>query len=223
MVRIKNQEWIELLQPQRANDWCKRLTDYVDQQYAEHVCYPNEDNIFRALDLCAPSQLKVVIVGQDPYHNVGQANGLCFSCVNGVLPPSLVNIYKEIRAEYPDSILQGGDLSCWARQGVLMLNTCLSVRAHEPNSHRGHGWEEFTKAILDIANRKSGVVFMLWGNPSQSLIGNSCRHSGNLYLTSAHPSPLSAYRGFFGNGHFIACNEFLRQLGQNTINWSVGV
>ena len=214
-------EWLEELKEEFSQPYYKKLYEFVQKEYREKACFPPPDRLFRALELTPPSAVKVVILGQDPYHNDGQANGLCFSVNDGVkIPPSLANIYREIEEETGCRMPESGNLEGWARQGVLLLNTVLTVRAHEPNSHRGRGWEYFTDAILDVVNRQNRpVVYMLWGNPAQTkapLITNG-RH---LILRAPHPSPLSAYRGFFGCEHFNECNEFLEKFGEKPIDWA---
>ena len=182
--------------------------------------YPAGGNIFAAFDATPFDQVKVVIVGQDPYHGPGQANGLAFSVSPGVrMPPSLLNIFKEVQVETGAPIPADGDLSRWARQGVLLLNSTLTVRAHQPRSHASIGWEPFTDAAIDALNRRrNGLVFMLWGADAIRK-GRNIDHTRHLVLTSPHPSPLSAHRGFFGNGHFSAANQYLSAHGQAPITW----
>ena len=177
-------------------------------------------NIFAAFDATPFDQVKVVIVGQDPYHGPGQANGLAFSVSTGVrMPPSLLNIFKEVQVETGAPIPADGDLSRWARQGVLLLNSTLTVRAHQPRSHASIGWEPFTDAAIDALNRRrNGLVFMLWGADAIRK-GRNIDHTRHLVLTSPHPSPLSAHRGFFGNGHFSAANQYLSAHGRTPITW----
>ena len=207
----------------QKSDWERfytaELRSFVDEEYSNHTCFPPRDKIFNALEMC--SEVKCVILGQDPYHDDGQAMGLAFSVPSGVkLPPSLRNIYKEIGLELDRSTQNcDGDLTSWAMQGVLLLNSVLTVRAHAPGSHRGHGWEEFTDNVIRLLDEDvSPKVFMLWGSDAikkQKLITNE-KH---LVLTAAHPSPLSAYRGFFGCGHFAKCNEYLVCNGVTPIEW----
>ena len=182
--------------------------------------YPEPKNIFNAFNLCAFDNVKVVIIGQDPYHEPGQAHGLCFSVQSGVdFPPSLQNIYKEIESDIGHKSITNGDLTDWARQGVLLLNSTLTVRAHDAASHAGHGWEQFTDAVINaVAKNKKHIVYMLWGSFAQKK-AEIVNKNENLVLTSAHPSPLSAYRGFFGNHHFSRANEYLVQNGESPINW----
>lgn len=218
-VRISPQ-WQRMLQEEFDAPYFKTLTDFVRQEYATAKVFPPANLIFNAFDACQPEDVKVVILGQDPYHNDGQAMGLSFSVPSGVgLPPSLVNIYKEIGAETGRPAATDGDLTRWARQGVLLLNATLTVRAHQAGSHQGHGWETFTDNVICRLSRSlSGIVFMLWGSYAirkSSLIDKS-RH---MVLTAPHPSPLSAYRGFFGCGHFTAANEYLVKTGRAPIEW----
>ena len=199
-------DWKELLAPEFEKPYFAALTQFVRQEYATHRIYPRGSNIFRAFDKCPFDKLKVVIIGQDPYHGPGQANGLCFSVGDGVpFPPSLQNIFKEVSDDTGTPIPPTGNLDRWAEQGVLLLNAVLTVRAHEAASHAGHGWETFTDAVVRaIAQRKQGIVYMLWRN---------------CILKAVHPSPLSVYRGFFGCRHFSRANEYLRSVGQEPIVW----
>lgn len=202
--------WKELLAGEFEKPYFEELTGFVRDEYAARRIYPAGGNIFRAFDKCAPQQTKVVIIGQDPYHGPGQANGLCFSVQPGVaLPPSLQNIFKEVANCGYTTPATDGDLGRWAEQGVLLLNSVLTVRAHAAASHSGQGWEQFTDTVIDQINRtKSGVVYMLWGAYAQRKAALVDR-SANLVLTSVHPSPLSSYRGFFGCGHFAKANQYL--------------
>ncbi len=200
------------------------LAEFVRTAYARGVCYPPEDLVFSAFDLTPFDRVKVVILGQDPYHNPGQAHGLCFSVPDGVPPPpSLVNVYKELQSEFGgDFLSRGGDLTHWARQGVLLLNATLTVAGGDSSaagSHQGRGWETFTDAaVRALANGREGIVYMLWGASARRKAAFVDR-SRNLVLVCAHPSPLSARRGFFGCGHFKACNDYLTTHGQNPIRW----
>ncbi len=218
-VRI-SPEWKEILQPEFDAPYFKELTDFVRHEYQTTKVFPPAGQIFNAFDSCAPQDIKVLILGQDPYHNDGQAMGLSFSVPQGVaLPPSLVNIYKEISMETGRPSPADGDLTRWARQGVLLLNATLTVRAHSAASHQGHGWETFTdNVIARMSSEFSGIVFMLWGRYaiSKAPLIDQSRH---LVLTAPHPSPLSAYRGFFGCGHFARANEYLIQTGREPIEW----
>ena len=219
MVRIEP-SWGEQLAAEFGKPYFAELTQFVRQEYAAGTCYPPGRLIFNAFDTTPFHQVRVVILGQDPYHGPGQAHGLCFSVNDGIpFPPSLQNIFKEVQAETGAPIPASGNLMRWARQGVFLLNTCLTVRQHQAFSHSGHGWETFTDAAIAALNSgREHLVFMLWGAPAgrkAALIDRS-RH---LILQSAHPSPLSAFRGFMGNGHFLKCNEYLREHGQEPILW----
>ena len=188
--------------------------------YATHQCFPPAKYIFRAFDLCPFDKVRVVIIGQDPYHDVNQAHGLCFSVQDGVpAPPSLVNIYKELNRDLGKPIPTSGDLTHWAEQGVLLLNATLTVEAHKAGSHQGKGWEELTDAAVQaLNNQRSNIVFMLWGSYAQRK-GQFIDRRKHLVLTAVHPSPLSAYRGFIGCGHFSQANTYLQQHGQTPIVW----
>lgn len=218
-VRI-HEAWKEILQPEFEKPYFAKLVEFVRSEYATHTVYPSGGNIFRALDKCPPDRVKVVIIGQDPYHGEGQANGLCFSVNDGVqFPPSLRNIFKEINADLGKPIPTSGNLDRWAEQGVLLLNATLTVRAHEAASHAGHGWEEFTDAIVDaLSELKTGVVYMLWGNYAQRK-GARINTAHNLVLKCAHPSPLSAHNGFFGCRHFSQANNYLLSVNKTPIDW----
>lgn len=196
------------------------LTAFVRQEYIQHTCYPPGNLIFNAFNLCPFDRVKVVIIGQDPYHEPGQAHGLSFSVNDGVMfPPSLQNIFKEINADLGTPIPQSGNLTRWAEQGVLLLNATLTVRAHQAASHQRHGWEEFTDAaIRALSADRDHLVFILWGSYARSkkALVDTSRH---LVLESAHPSPLSAYRGFFGNHQFSRCNAYLEANGEQPIAW----
>ena len=196
------------------------LVDFVKQEYASGVVYPAGQNIFRAFDKCPFDKLKVVIIGQDPYHGPGQANGLCFSVARGVqFPPSLQNIFKEVQSDIGTPVPESGELDRWAEQGVLLLNAVLTVRAHQAASHAGRGWEKFTDAVVRaIAERKQQVVYMLWGSYAQKK-GAIADPQSNLILKAVHPSPLSAYRGFFGCKHFSEANKYLESVGKSPIEW----
>ncbi|MBQ9138435.1 MAG: uracil-DNA glycosylase [Alistipes sp.] len=218
-VRIA-EDWRQILEPEFSKPYFENLVSFVKQQYAAGTVYPKGSNIFRAFDKCPFESLKVVIIGQDPYHGEGQANGLCFSVGDGVpFPPSLQNIFKEVCDDTGAQMPTSGNLDRWAEQGVLLLNAVLTVRAHEAASHAGQGWETFTDAVVRaIANRKSGVVYMLWGNYAQRK-GAIADATNNLILKSVHPSPLSVYRGFFGCKHFSRANEYLVSIGKEPIVW----
>ncbi|MBR5728644.1 MAG: uracil-DNA glycosylase [Prevotella sp.] len=198
-----------------------QLVNFVRQEYAATTCYPPGREIFNAFNLCPFDRVKVVIIGQDPYHEPGQAEGLCFSVKDGVMmPPSLINIFKEINDDLGAAMPRSGSLRRWAEQGVLLLNATLTVRAHQAGSHQRRGWEEFTDAVIQaVARDKQHVVYMLWGGFAKTK-ARFVNPSVNLVLQSAHPSPLSANRGgWFGNHHFSQCNEYLRQTGQEPIQW----
>ena len=218
-VRI-NEAWKKLLQPEFEKPYFTNLVEFVRSEYANHTVYPSGANIFRALDKCSPDDVKVVIIGQDPYHGEGQANGLCFSVNEGVMfPPSLRNIFKEIESDLGIKVPTSGNLDRWAEQGVLLLNSTLTVRAHAAASHTGHGWEQFTDAVVaKLSEFKSGVVYLLWGNYAQKK-GAVVDSSRNLVLKAAHPSPLSAYNGFFGCRHFSQANNYLLSVGKSPIKW----
>lgn len=214
------QDWKELLQEEFDKPYFKELTDFVREEYTSRLIFPRAKNIFRAFDKCPFDNLKVVIIGQDPYHGEGQANGLCFSVSEGVaFPPSLQNVFKEVQRDVNSPIPTSGELERWAEQGVLLLNAVLTVRAHEAASHAGRGWERFTDAVVKaIANRKDGIVYMLWGSYAQKK-GAIADPSKNCILKAVHPSPLSAYRGFIGCSHFSQANSYLKSIGKEPIIW----
>ena len=214
-------EWDSILEQEFSSQKYQELREFLKKEYSTKTIYPPMFDIFNSMKLTDFSNVKVVLIGQDPYHNEGQAMGLSFSVPKGMdRPPSLVNIYKEIKSELGVDLGQSGDLTGWAKQGVLLLNSVLTVRAHQPNSHKGKGWEYITDSIIKkISDLKEGVVFLLWGanaRSKKSLIDQS-KH---LVLESVHPSPLSAYNGFFGCGHFIKTNEYLSKMGLKPIDWS---
>ena len=215
-------QWLEALKPEFKKPYYKELFEKVGQEYQQRKIFPAPDDIFNAFHFTPLDEVKVVILGQDPYHNDGQAHGLCFSVKPEVeVPPSLVNIYQELHEDCGCEIPNNGYLEKWAKQGVLMLNTVLTVRAHQANSHRGMGWEEFTDAAIRVLNEQDRpIVFLLWGRPAQmkkSMLNNP-KH---LILEAPHPSPLSAYRGFFGRRHFSKTNEFLKSHGLEPIDWQI--
>ena len=218
-VKIES-SWKAQLKEEFDKPYFEQLTQFVRQEYAAGTCYPPGSLIFNAFNTTPFPEVRVVILGQDPYHGPGQAHGLCFSVNDGIpFPPSLQNIFKEVEAETGAPVPQSGNLMRWARQGVFLLNTCLTVRQHQAFSHSGHGWETFTDAAIAALNRgRDHLVFMLWGAPAgrKAALIDPTRH---LILQSAHPSPLSAYRGFMGNGHFLKCNEYLIEHGQEPILW----
>lgn len=223
--------WLEVLQSEFDKEYFIKLTRFVRSEYSNNVCYPPGKEIFNAFNLCPLSNVKVVILGQDPYHGPGQAEGLCFSVKEGIaLPPSLVNIFKEVKDDVgavPEIIsdkmgkkMYNGSLRRWAKQGVLLLNTTLTVREHMPLSHYHQGWEIFTDVVIKkVSEKQDHVVFLLWGGPARSKkkLIDSSKH---LVLESVHPSPLSANRGgWFGNHHFSLCNSWLQQHGMQPIEW----
>ncbi|MCF2736923.1 uracil-DNA glycosylase [Bacteroides caecigallinarum] len=214
------ESWKEALMPEFSKDYFIRLTDFVRKEYHETTVYPPGKLIFNAFNLCPFDKVKVVIIGQDPYHGPGQAHGLCFSVNDGIQPPpSLVNIFKEINNDLGKPIPQSGNLTRWAEQGVLLLNATLTVRAHQAGSHQRRGWEEFTDAVIrKLAEEKNNLVFILWGAYAQKK-GAFIDRSKHLVLTSVHPSPLSAHSGFFGNHHFSLANDYLVKNGKTAIDW----
>ena len=218
-VKIES-SWKQLLADEWEKPYFASLVAFVKEQYRAKTVFPPASKIFAAFDSCPVENVKVVIIGQDPYHGEGQANGLCFSVNSGIqLPPSLINIYKEIKSDIGYLAQTDGNLENWAKQGVLLLNATLTVEAHCAGSHQRKGWETFTDAVIDkIANACSGIVFMLWGNYAIKK-GELIDRSRHLVLTSAHPSPLSASRGFFGNHHFSSANEYLVAHGKEPIVW----
>lgn len=218
-VRIE-ESWRRVLQSEFDKPYFELLTTFVRQQYATRQCFPPARLIFNAFDSCPFDQVRVVIIGQDPYHDVGQAHGLCFSVNDGVaIPPSLVNIYKEIQRDLGKPIPTSGNLQRWAAQGVLLLNATLTVEAHHPGSHQGKGWEELTDAAIKALNtQKEHLVFMLWGSYAQRK-GQYIDRRKHLVLESSHPSPLSVFRGFDGCGHFSKANTYLTQHGMPPIDW----
>lgn len=221
MSMITN-DWLVELGAEFKKPYYKTLYEFVKQEYNTTQVFPPSEEIFTAFHLTPLSEVKVVIIGQDPYHNVGQAHGLCFSVKPDVdIPPSLVNIYQELHDDLGCTIPNNGYLIKWAEQGVLMLNTVLTVRAHMANSHRGKGWEEFTDAAIRALNKQDRpIVFILWGRPAQmkkSMLSNP----NHLILEAPHPSPLSAYRGFFGSKPFSKTNQFLQERGVEPIDWQI--
>ena len=221
MVNIGN-EWDELLKEEFEKDYYLNLRSFLATEYKKQRIYPDMYDIFNALKYTSYNDVKVVILGQDPYHGFGQAHGLCFSVKKGVKkPPSLVNIFKEIESDIGVKMPEHGELTHWAKQGVLLLNTTLTVREASPNSHKGKGWEIFTDKVIELLNnRQKPIVFILWGSNARSkkaIITNPI----HKILETVHPSPLSAYRGFFGCKHFSTANEFLRRTGQKPIDWQI--
>lgn len=218
-VRI-DETWREVLQPEFDKPYFELLTSFVRHAYQTTTCYPPARLIFNAFDSCPFDRVRVVIIGQDPYHEINQAHGLCFSVNDGVaIPPSLENIYKELNRDLGKPIPASGNLQHWANQGVLLLNATLTVEAHRAGSHQNKGWEELTDAAIRALNeRREHIVYMLWGSYAQRK-GQYIDRRRNLVLTAPHPSPLSAYRGFIGCGHFSEANNYLIQHGQEPIQW----
>jgi uracil-DNA glycosylase len=218
-VRI-DESWREVLQTEFDKPYFELLTDFVRHAYRTTQCFPPAGQIFRAFDLCPFDKVRVVIIGQDPYHDVNQAHGLCFSVQDGIsVPPSLVNIYKELNRDLGKPIPTSGNLTHWAEQGVLLLNATLTVEAHKAGSHQGKGWEELTDAaIMALNEKREKIVFMLWGSYAQRK-GKYIDRRKHLVLEAVHPSPLSAYRGFIGCGHFSQANNYLVQQGLMPIAW----
>lgn len=219
MIQI-TKNWYEILKPEFEKEYFKKLQSWLNDEYSSFKIFPPYNQIFNALNMVKFNDVKVVIIGQDPYHEIGQAMGMSFSVPEGVeLPPSLKNIYKEIEQEFGTKCLKSGDLTRWAKQGVLLLNAVLTVRQGQANSHKGKGWENITTEIIKKLNqRKDPVIFLLWGANAKA-IGESITNPWHFKLSSAHPSPLSAHNGFFGNGHFKKCNDILKSLGKSEINW----
>lgn len=222
MNKIFDNDWQDLLQEEFEKSYYQNLRKYLIKEYSTKIIYPDKYDIFNALKFTSYSDVKVVILGQDPYHGPNQAHGLSFSVKKGVkIPPSLINIYKELQDDLGCYIPNNGYLESWTKQGVLLLNTVLTVRAREANSHRNIGWEIFTDKIISLLNdRTDPIVFILWGNPSiakTKLITNK----QHFIVTSPHPSPLSAYRGFFGSKPFSKTNEFLKSINKEPINWQI--
>ncbi len=221
MAAITN-DWLSPISPEFSKNYYKELYSKVLEEYSHYQIFPPKEDVFSAFDLTPLSKVKVVIIGQDPYHNINQAHGLCFSVKPGIdVPPSLVNIYKELNEDMGCYIPNNGYLVKWAKQGVLMLNSVLTVRAHEANSHKGYGWEKFTDAVIRILNEQDRpIVYLLWGNPAlkKASVVDNPKH---LLLKAPHPSPLSAYRGFFGCHHFSMANDFLKENGLEPIDWQI--
>ena len=221
MTTYIHPSWKQHLQEEFDKPYFKKLTEFVNQEYAQHTCYPKYSNIFSAFNHSPFDKTKVVIIGQDPYHGPNQANGLCFSVKDGIKhPPSLVNIFKEIEIDLGAIYPESGNLQRWADQGVLLLNATLTVREHEPGSHQKKGWEKYTDAVISkLSEERTDIVFMLWGGfaKKKAILIDSNKHH---ILTSGHPSPLSANRGYwFGNKHFSICNNILNDLGNKSIIW----
>ncbi len=219
-VNIEN-SWKEQLAGEFEKPYFKELVNFVKSEYSSHTCFPKGSQIFAAFDYCSFDNVKVVIIGQDPYHGIGQANGLCFSVNDGIaIPPSLINIFKEIESDIGIPFPYNGNLERWAKQGVLLLNATLTVRAHQAGSHQEKGWEKFTDAVIEsISTNKKDVVFLLWGGYAKKK-GSKIDAKNHCILNSGHPSPLSANRGYwFGNNHFSKTNEYLLKTNQSPIVW----
>lgn len=221
MSIVIHPSWKKLLSEEFKKPYFIQIMAYVNTEYNNHICYPNKKEIFAAFDNCSFEQTKVVILGQDPYHGPNQANGLCFSVQDDIKhPPSLINIFKELQTDCNKIYPKSGNLESWAKQGVLLLNATLTVRAHEAGSHQKQGWETFTDEVIrSLSNEKDGLVFLLWGGFAKKkakLIDTNKHH----ILSSGHPSPLSANRGYwFGNKHFSKTNMILREQGNKSIRW----
>lgn len=215
-------DWLEVIGDEFKKPYYAELYNFVKNEYNNYRIYPNADDIFNAFHFTPLSKVKVVILGQDPYHNVGQAHGLCFSVKPDVeVPPSLVNIYQELHDDLGCKIPNNGYLEKWARQGILMLNTVLTVRAHQAGSHQGKGWEEFTDAVIEAVNAQDRpIIFILWGKPAQ-MKKKMLTNPKHLILEAPHPSPLSAFRGFFGSKPFSQTNAFLEENGLEPIDWQI--
>ena len=218
MIKI-TKNWATLLKDEFEKEYFKNLQQFLETEYSTHTIYPEIENIFNALNVVKYEDVKVVIIGQDPYHEPNQAHGLAFSVQDGVdIPPSLVNIYKEIESDLNIKCQKTGNLLRWAKQGVLLLNTSLTVRRAQANSHRGKGWEIFTNEIIKLLSKRTQpIVFLLWGSNAQAFAPQIANH--HLVLKAPHPSPLSAYRGFLGCKHFSKTNEFLKSQNQIPIDW----
>lgn len=221
MNYILNEDWSKVLTDRFDINYKRELFSWLEGEYSSKVIFPPKEKIFNALNLVPLNQVKVVIIGQDPYHTYGQADGLAFSCHNGTPQPSLKNIFKEINADIGVEMSSSTDLTPWAKQGVLLLNTSLTVVEHLPASHSNKLWHTFTTEIVKILNEQNQpIVFMLWGNHAKSFLP-LLNNSNHLILQSAHPSPFSAYNGFFGCKHFSKCNEFLSKYGLSPIDWKI--
>ncbi|WP_282122324.1 uracil-DNA glycosylase [Algibacter mikhailovii] len=221
MEHTIHDSWKSVLQGEFSKPYFRALNEFVKNEYQNHQCFPPIDQVFSAFNYCPFNAVKVVLIGQDPYHDYGQANGLCFSVNEGIKhPPSLVNIFKELSSDLNMPYPQDGDLTRWAKQGVLLLNATLTVKAHEAGSHQKKGWEIFTDAVIkSISNHKEEVVFLLWGGYAKKKV-KLIDEKKHKVLLSGHPSPLSANRGYwFGNKHFSASNQLLRAYGKSTISW----
>lgn len=220
MIKIGN-EWDEIVKGEYEKNYFQKLINFIEEEYNTKTIYPEKENIYNALKLVPPDKVKVVILGQDPYINKGQAHGLSFSVQDGItIPPSLRNIYKELESDLAIAPASSGNLTKWAEQGVLLLNTTLTVRSGSSNSHKGKGWGLFTDSIIKYLGNKENIVFILWGKNAQEK-ENFIDNNKNLVLKAAHPSPLSASRGFFGCKHFSKTNEYLKEHNIEPINWQL--
>ena len=218
-----SEDWRQVMAEELEKPYYKQLSHFVLQEYHSHTIYPPMDDIYNAFQETPLSKVKVLLLGQDPYHNVNQAHGMSFSVLPSQteIPPSLQNIYKELHDDLGCYIPNNGYLVKWAKQGVLLLNTVLTVRAHSANSHRGHGWEQFTDRVIEVLNEQDRpIVYLLWGKPAQSK-SSMLNNPKQLVITAPHPSPLSAYRGFFGCRHFSKANAFLQEHGVEPIDWQI--
>lgn len=223
MSKVKiHSSWLPYLKDEFEKDYFKKLTNFIKEEYKKTQIFPEGKNIFRAFDLCPFEDVSLVIIGQDPYDGKGQANGLCFSVSEKIKnPPSLQNIYKELKSDLGIKIPETGNLENWCKQGVLLLNATLTVRANLAGSHQKKGWEEFTDAVIKIiSEKKENIVFLLWGRYAQEK-GKIVDTKKHFILKAAHPSPLSAYNGFFGSKHFSKSNEYLKSIGKAPINWDI--
>lgn len=222
MAEVKiHPSWLAVLKDEFDKEYFQKLTEFVKQEYTSKKVYPEGKNIFRAFELCPFDEVKVVILGQDPYHGPKQANGLCFSVGDGIpLPPSLQNIYKEIQSDIGIKMPGTGNLDNWSRQGVLLLNATLTVQANKPGSHQHQGWEEFTDAVIkEVSEKKEHIVFILWGKYAQEK-GKIIDPQKHFILKAPHPSPFSAHSGFFGSKPFSKTNDYLKSIGEKPIDWS---
>jgi uracil-DNA glycosylase len=212
--------WINISQNEFDKPYFKELASFVASEYENHLCFPKKEDIFAAFDFCSFKDVKVVIIGQDPYHGENQANGLCFSVKEGLKhPPSLVNIFKEVATDLNQESPQSGSLEKWAKQGVLLLNATLTVRANEAGSHQNKGWETFTDAVIkEISDKKENIIFLLWGKFAESKKKLIATEKHTIFI-APHPSPLGAWRGWFGSKHFSKTNLFLKEIGKQPINW----
>ncbi len=222
LEQVLGASWAHELEAEFSKDYMLQLKSFLAKEIKQYTIYPSSENTFNAFKLCPLNKLKVVILGQDPYHGPNQAHGLCFSVQKGVVkPPSLINIFKELNQDLGIQMPSQGDLSPWAKQGVFLLNTCLSVRANQAGSHFNQGWEIFTDKVIQVINeKKKHVVFMLWGSPARRK-AEMIDKSKHLILEAPHPSPLSAHRGFLGCKHFSQANEYLQDHGLEEIDWNI--